>query len=729
MAMIDDFARQRDASRQRLLWVLLSFGLLAIIVLIRLTYLQVLRADSYRDQLDNWLVLQPDYLPALRGDIHDRRGNVALAQDVPSWQVEADYGILDAMPLPSGRSSYVGRYVTRMARYLRRTGQMPTDVPREVTEETIHQQIAESWQKLADLTGKPTWQMYQTADSLVERIRAARERYQDRTGIVDDIKEQREFFHPILKDVPAELANRLRLELASYPWLRVHTSTSRQYADDPAICHLVGRLRDVSQEDIDPESTKDPYAGDELRELLAGGRVGASGIEYAAEGLLRGQRGKIKHNRAGDRLVDIAPVRGQDVHLTIDLDLQRWIYEQLGHAVHACPTASGAAAVVLDVNTREVLAAVSWPGYTLEDFSQHYDKLARDGVHQPLRCRAISNSYAPGSIVKPATLMAALNSGLVSPDERINCTGFLDPNNRRSFRCWTESRGIVGGHGPLSAQEAIMHSCDVFFYIMGRRLGVQREAEWFSLFGLGRASGTDLLEEANGKVPTPVDYKPYELQGAAQNLAIGQGELLLTPLQAANLCASVATGVWQPVTLLAEQADRSRAARQVLPGTADSWRITREGMFAVVNDPAGTAYKYARSEGVQIAGKTGTAETGPRVTSYIYDLKMHDGSTQTLEFPSKVQAADTIAQMGESVVKSDLKGARYWPAPPDPEHKPSHAWFLGFAPAHKPQVAVAVQIEYGGSGSHVAGPVARDIIEHFFGVEGNHRDTESGPSE
>ena len=723
MAMIDDFARQRDASRQRLLWMLLGFGLLAIIVLIRLTYLQVLRADSYRDQLDDWLVLRADFLPPLRGAIQDRHGYI-LAQDVPSWQVEAHYGILDAMPLPNGRGSYVGRYVARMARYLRRTGQMPTDVPRDVTEETIHQQIAESWQKLADLAGQPTWQMYQTADRLVERIRAARERYQDRTGIVDDIEAQREF-HPILKDVSAELANRLRLELAGYPWLRVHTSTSRQYTDEPAICHLVGRLRDVSQEDVDPEITKDPYWGDELRGLVAGGRVGASGIEYTAENLLRGQRGKIVRNRAGDRLVDIAAVRGQDVHLTIDMDRQRWIYDRLGQAVHAYPTASGATAVLLDVSTREVLAAVSWPGYTLVDFSQHYDKLARDGVHQPLRCRAISNSYAPGSIVKPVTIMAALNSGLVSADEQINCTGFLDPNNRNSFRCWA-----AGGHGPLKAQEAIMHSCDVFFYVMGRRLGVQREADWFSLFGLGRSCGTGLLEEANGNVPRPGDYKPYELQGAAQNLAIGQGELLLTPLQAANLCASVAVGVWQPVSIFAEQADRNRAVRQPLPGSAVSWKIAREGMFGVVNDPyAGTAYKYARSEGVQIAGKTGTAETGPRVTSYIYDLNMYDGSTQPLEFPSKGQATETITQMGESVVKWNLKGARYWPAPPDPEHKPTHAWFMGYAPAHKPQVALAVQIEYGGGGSHVAGPVARDIIEHFFGVAGSHNDTEAGPAE
>lgn len=713
MAPIDDFARQRDESRKRLWLLMAGFAVLAVIVGIRLTYLQVLRSDDYRKQLDDWLILQPDYQPALRGNIHDCRGAI-LAEDVPSWQVEAYYGVLDSKPLPkSGRSGYV----YYLARRLRRGGQMPIDVPLESTEEAVHQRIAESWQKIADLTGKPTWQLYKTADSIVDRVRTIREAAIQRHGYEADVEEQRQF-HPILKDLPADQANQLRLDLAAYPWFRIHTSTSRQYADDPAICHVIGRLAEVPQ--------ADPDSNDDLHARRLGDRTGSSGIEYAAEDLLRGSHGKTQRNRGGDYLVNVEPLRGQDVHLTIDLAQQRWIYEQLGRVVHACPTASGASAVLLDVNTREVRAAVSWPGYTQQDYAEHYDKLAHNGVHRPLRFRALADTFAPGSIVKPVIGLAALASGVVTPTETITCTGYLFPG-KNVFRCWTTSHGMPG-HGPLTVQEGIVHSCDIVFYTLGRRLGVDRECQWFDLFGLGRSPGTGLLEEARGIVPTSEylagKYKrslsQVELQSFAQNFGIGQGEVMLTPLQAANLAATVATGAWQPPVLLTEQAEASRAARRSLPGNAEVWRIIRRGMFGVVNDEAGTAHKYAYSQGVQIAGKTGTAETEPRKVSYTYELKMYDGTTQMLEVADPTEASDKIAQMGESVVKSGRKSTKYWPGPPDPEHKPTHAWFMGYAPAHNPQYALAVLIEYGGGGSAVAAPVSRDIFEYLFGVVSRH---------
>ncbi len=739
--MMDDLARQRDESRRRLVPLIAVFSLLGLIVLARLAYLQVVCAGDYRQQLEDWLVLEPDYVQPLRGDIRDRRGNV-LAQDVPCWQVEAYYGVLDSRATRSGRS----RYVRTLARRLQRSGQYPADMPLDNVEEAVHQRIAESWQKLAELTGKPSWQLYKAADTIVDRVQTIRQLVAQRQGFDQDVEEQYAF-HPVLKDLAGELASRLRLELARYPWFRVHTSTSRQYTDDPAVSHLVGHLSQVSADAL----RKDPDAGDELRRLRPGEYVGQDGIEYAAEDLLRGRRGKNVRNRDGESLESVDPVRGQDVHLTLDLALQRWIYEQLGAAVRGCPTASSAAAVVLDVRTREGMAIVSWPGYTPQDYAQRYDQLARDLVHRPLRFHAVADLYPAGSIIKPVTIMAALHDGLASPDEMVNCTGYLYPNVRNAFRCWTASRGIEGGHGPVNAQQAIRHSCNIYCYTMGRRLGVQRECDWFGAFGLGRSGGTGLIEEAAGKLPTP-EYlaaihghgRPLtqaELVAAAQNYAIGQADVLLTPLQAANLGATIATGVWQPVVLLDEQADSGRAdsggdgrthggvdgrpggraARRPLPVSSNTWHIVREGMYEVVNDPAGTAYRYARSEGVQIAGKTGTAETGgPLTVGHVYELEMHDGSTRTLDVATKAEAADRIAQMAESVVRWEHKGATYWPGPPDPEHKPTHAWFMGYAPAHDPRVALAVLIEYGGGGGQTAGPVARAIFEHVFGVESKH---------
>jgi penicillin-binding protein 2 len=606
---------------------------------------------------------------------------------------------------------------------MRRSGRMPIDVPIETTVEVLHQRIAESWQKVSDLTGEPTWPMYQAADRIVERLRAMQERYSERTGYNDDIAEQ-EQFHPVLRDVPAETANRLRLELADYPWFRVHTSTSRLYVDEPAVCHLVGRLADVTQEAVE----RDPNRGDKLRELIAGERVGETGVERAAEHLLRGQRGLVVRNRAGDYPVNVEPVRGRDVHLTIDLDLQRWIFDRLERAVKECPTASSGSAVVLDVHSREVRAVVSWPGYTQREYAEERDRLLRDRKRQPLRFHAMADCFAAGSIVKPITVIAAMSAGVTTPHERIDCTGYLFPEVRNAFRCWTVSRGM-DPHGSLNAREAIQHSCNIYCYTMGRRLGVQRECEWFDMFGLGRSPGTGLVEEAVGVLPTPGylakryghTFGPAELATAATNFAIGQGDVMLTPMQAANLGATIATGVWQPVVLFAEQAEASRAARKVLPVAREHWRAAREGMFDVVNAPTGTARKFAYSEGLEIAGKTGTAQTGPRIISYIYQLTMHDGSIRTVEFDDSTAAADKIALMGEAVVKWERKGERYWPGPPDPKHQPNHAWFMAFAPAHKPEVAVAVLIEYGMAGGGTAGPVAQDILEHIFGVKSSHR--------
>lgn len=711
MALIDDYARQRDESRRRLLWLMGGFGVVALIILIRLTCLQILQADEYRERLDRWLdYSQTDYIPALRGDILDRRGNV-LAQDVPSWQVEAHYGILDPNPLPSGHSSYVARYVRAQAR---RMG---------VTEETLHRQIAESWQKVSDLTGEPVWRMSEAADRIVQRVRAMQKYLAEETGNNEDIFEQRQF-HPVLRDIPAEKANQLRLALAEYPWFHVHTSTSRRYLDEPAICHLVGRLADVTREAIE----RDPNRGDELRELRAGERVGEAGVERAAEHILRGQRGMIIHKR-GEEPVTIDPVRGGDVHLTIDLDLQRWIYDRLGRAVKECPTASSGSAVVLDVHTREVRAVVSWPGYTQKEYAEHRDRLYQDRVRQPWRFHAVADCFPPGSIVKPITVIAAMSEGLTTPHERVNCTGYLFPEVRNAFRCWTVSRGMPG-HGHITGQEALQHSCNIYCYTMGRRLGVQRECKWLEMFGIGRAPGTGLIEEAVGVLPTPEylakryghEMSKTELATAAANFSIGQGDVMLTPMQAANLSATIATGVWQPVVLLTEQAEASRAARRVLPVAREHWQAAREGMFDVVNAPGATAFNYARSKGLEIAGKTGTAQAGPRAISYTYQLTMHDGSTRMVQFDDPITAADKIALMGEAVVKWERKSVQYWPAPPSRDNQPNHAWFMAFAPAHNPQVAVAVLIEYGMSGGRTAGPIARDILEHIFGVESSHEE-------
>ncbi len=579
--MYDDFARHRQASRRRTQVLMLGFALMAIFALVRLGYLQMLHAADYRDQIEDWLKLPAEYPPSLRGSILDRNGTV-LAQDAPSWQIEVYYKAIDGGAGIDGGTPYVTHLAVRRIRGTTHS-KGSRQAALQAAEESVHQEITSSFQKLAEITGTPVWQVLDNAEQIVERVRTIHQHVARRMGFEAGSREQREFevgeqqeFHPLLTDVPVELAHRVIAELPEtrYPWLRVRASASRWYLDEPSLVPLLGRLRQVSPQDLE----NDPNSDDELLKLKPGQKIGASGIEYLAEDHLRGRRGMIVRNRAKpDVLID--PVWGKDVRLTIDADLQEWIYGRLMRAVHDCPTASAAAAVVLDVDTREALAVVSYPGYTLEQRSQHYDKLLADRIGMPLLQRAIRGLYQPGSIVKPITVLAGLNSGVVGPGETINCTGYLLPGVNR-WRCWTASRPGMGGHGPLDAVGALEHSCNVYCETVGQRLGVPRLTDWMLKCGLGTHTGTGLQEEPNGLVPT-VEWLGRNGRrptvGDARNYSIGEADVLVTPLQAANLCATIATGRWQPVTLLrrqgaaADEARRLPSARHICAWCEKGW--------------------------------------------------------------------------------------------------------------------------------------------------------------
>jgi len=696
--MVEDIERHRRIFRRRVLILLCGFAALGALVVLRLVQLQVVQADQYRQEVEAWLTRPPEYLPALRGRILDRNGKV-LAEDVPSWQVEAHYGAM------AGDR----RYIRRLARIRLKQGLYPPGTDLKTAEELLRQDIAESWQRLAELAGKPTWQILQTISAVLERIEVIRKRVSAYAGIEMEVAEQRQF-HPVLSDLDYETACAVRLKLADCPWLRVSAGTTRHYLDDPAFVHLLGKLGEVSAELL----KADPHAGDELLALRPGEKVGVSGVEWLAQQMLRGRRGKIVRDRDGNEIERIDPVNGLDVRLTIDADLQRWVYQRLGQEVRTNPTASGAAAVVLDVRTRQVLALVSWPGYTREEFRKNYNELANDPVRMPLLFRAVAGRYPPGSIVKPVTLIAGLATGVVRPDEIIVCNGRLFAGVNR-WRCWTVWRGLPP-HGPQNAVEGLMHSCNIYFFTVGQRLGVARLTQWFDMFGLGRPAGTGLKEEAAGVLPSPAWLREargrWPTTADARNYAIGQGEILITPIQAANIAATLATGTYQPVTLLRNESSDDRPKWQ-LPGTPDQWQTVREGLYRVVNDPSGTAYRYARSRRVAICGKTGTAQASPRVTSWLYEVELPDGKRLSLEFPTSAAARRALASMPAAKVIS-RKPYRFWPFRPDGQRSPTHAWFIAYAPAESPEIAVAVLIEYGGSGGRVAGPVAKDIVEHIL---------------
>jgi penicillin-binding protein 2 len=370
-------------------------------------------------------------------------------------------------------------------------------------------------------------------------------------------------------------------------------------------------------------------------------------------------------------LFDKLPVRGGDVYLTLDLSLQRVAKEALKDKTGAV--------VAMDPETGAVLAMYSSPSYDLTQLStrersSYWARLATD-PSRPLYNRAVQGMYPPASAYKIITATAALEEGLVDRKERIRCHGGLRFGNR-VYGCWR-----TGGHGAMDIISGLTWSCDVFFYTMGIRLGVDKIAKYAKLFGLGEKTGIELPGEKRGLVPT----KAWKLKarkaewnpGETLSVAIGQGYNLTTPLQMALVTAEVANRgykirphlvekiVGPDEKLLYEWTLKKEKIEEISTETMDT---VREGMLSVVNSGTGRRLKALK---LDVAGKSGTAQV---------------------------------------VSKKANKGIR--------AHK-AHAWFVGFAPFDNPKIAVAVLVEHGGGGSSTAGPIVGKIIKEYLNPGGD----------
>lgn len=705
-----------------LLFVLAGAGLVA-----RLYELQVARAAEF-EALATRLVTRPQrLLPAPRGAILDRAGRI-LAADEPAFDVNVHYGVLAARP----------DYLTACARELRRRGAFPPGKPLGEVVDEVRLQIAETWQKLSQLTGKPLSELVERADAIrahVERVRAA---VRQRSPTVERL-ELEDLMYPVVDALDNETAVRVRLELEKHIWLRVAPASRRVVRDADTLAHLLGRTGPASRELIDA----DPLAEDELRRLQPADRTGTSGVERAADALLRGAHGRIVEDAERRVLEELAPVPGQNVRLTIDVELQRQVQEVLGQAVEQSMHPTGGSAVVLDPQTREVLALVSYPGYRYESFSADYDRLVADTRRNPLLFRAVAAQYAPGSICKAITLIGGLSDGKVSESSRIHCTGRFLASNPNAFRCWiwnqhpgaTHDAGNPAGQ---NAEDAVRNSCNIYFFTLGDRLGAERLCHWFSLAGLGHAQGTGLFEEVTGIVPDEAwlarrhgrAHQPAD----AWNFAIGQGEVTCTPLQAANVAATVATGRWAPVTLLQDESGQPAVRNRPPPVEFDerSLRPLRAGMWRVVNERGGTAYvaRLERSD-YELCGKTGSAQAVPNVLSRRYIFEWPDGRRDEVIAASESEARSAFED--EQPALAGFRAVERFPAIGPDDKLPSHAWFIGYTQSGQtrrgaaPQgrsYAIAVMIEFGGSGGKVAGPVARRIAELLL----DHEDARSAAS-
>jgi len=463
------------------------------------------------------------------------------------------------------------------------------------------------------------------------------------------------------------------------PGLIVDVRPRRAYHFDDLASHLIGYLGEVDENDL-RQSKDSPYR--------LGAFIGKYGVECQWETDLRGVDGgrQIEVDALGREikpLRSVDPFPGNNLILTIDLDLQQVAEEAFQD--------KRGALIAMDPKTGKVLAMVSKPSFDPALFARNI--LAEEwrslieNPHHPLQNKGIQGQYPPGSVFKIVTAIAGLESGMITPDTRLTCTGTY-PYGNRDFRCWKE-----GGHGTLSLHRAIVESCDIFFYQVGLKVGVDRIAHYASELGLGRPTGIYLPHEKPGIVPSSSWKKKRSgvpwYSGETLSLAVGQGYLNTTPLQLVNLISAVSNNGILYLPQVVERVENIygtvlKAYRPVEIGRANisenTLHIIQDALSGVVNEPHGTGWVCAL-KGVKVAGKTGTAQ---------------------------------VITMAQNFRKGDMDRM--------PLKYRDHAWFVAYAPCENPQIAIAVLVEHGGFGAAAAAPIAKKVIEKYFSLE-----TESPP--
>jgi penicillin-binding protein 2 len=479
-------------------------------------------------------------------------------------------------------------------------------------------------------------------------------------------------YKPVIveRDISRDTLAVLEAHKFDLPGVVVNVVPRRHYIHETSAAHLLGYLGEISVAELQKGLFPEARAGD---------FIGKSGVEKTFEKYLKGERGgrQVEVNANGQvvRVLQTVPATpGKNIFLTIDQELQRKA-ETLLEGI-------AGAAVAMDPSTGEVLAIASSPTFDQNDFvsglsNQVWDEI-RANPFRPLENKAIQGTYPPASTYKIITAIAGLEEGVIDENTTFFCPGHYRLGNR-TFRCWKR-----GGHGKLNVVEAIEKSCDVFFYQVGQKLGVDRLAWYAKACGLGTPAGIDIAHEAAGLVPT-ADWKKQRTgvswqAGETLSVAIGQGYNLTTPLQMLALTAAVGNGGSRLRPLILQSLRNpdgeilySCRPEEIghLPVSPKTLDIVRRGLWKVVNQKTGTAW-VARIAGIDVCGKTGTAQ--------VFSRKKNEA---------------LFAQERPAFLNS-------------------HAWFVAYAPAENPRIAVAVIVEHGEHGSNAASPIARELIKTYL---------------
>ena len=480
----------------------------------------------------------------------------------------------------------------------------------------------------------------------VEDLQAAIERQPGKT-----------LFQPVLIAEDLSLSQVARLSVLSleHPEFEIEVGHLRLYRYGPMTAHLLGYLGEVTEKELARPNTP----------LRSGDLIGRKGIEQSFDEHLRGIDGERivivdSRGRPKEETHRQQSESGERLELAVDLDLQQ-------EAARFFEGKEGAA-VALDPGTGEVRMLFSAPAYNPNLFSRRLDQAAWqelvDSPTHPLQDRALQSTYSPGSVFKIIMAIAGLTDGVIDTRSRVYCPGSAKIYNRR-FRCWKR-----GGHGWVELRRAIKESCDVYFYQLGKELGISRIAHYARLFGFGQPTGIEISGEKRGLVPDPewsqeIRGTPW-YPGETISVSIGQGPILVTPMQLATMMATVANGGFRVVPRVTQVSSSPKLEPVgVEPAALEA---VRDALWAVVNE-RGTGAR-AHVPGIDVAGKTGTVQ---------------------------------VVRQETWIKSEDL-----------PYEKRDHAWFVSFATAGERQLVVIVFVEHGGMGSRAAAPLAKKLYEIYF---------------
>ena len=521
------------------------------------------------------------------------------------------------------------------------------------------------------LTPEDARNLDSSLDKLAQRISLDREKLKKK------ISQTKSFKEVLIKgDIPREEVAFVEENNMSLPGIRIRAEPLRNYVFNNLASHTLGYLGEISKASL--ERLKDPA-------YRQGDFVGKNGLENIYESLLRGKKGykEVEVDVSGRELKTLRklpPESGNNLILTLDVKIQEELEKLMTETAEQNMNGS---VVVMKVQTGEIIAITSKPSFDPNKFAagispKNWRDLVTDEWH-PLQNRSIHGQYPPGSTYKIVTAIAGLGEGVIKPDTSIFCPGHFKLGRGR-YRCWKKS-----GHGFMNLHDALVQSCDVYFYTIGHRLGIDTIAKYAKRFGLGRSTRLGLSQEKKGLVPTTqwklLNKKEPWLLGETISASIGQGFNLVTPIQQVIMMAAVANRgiLLKPYLVKRIEGPEGQLRQEFFPEIIgqigvdpDHLEQVRMALRDVVNGTRGTG-KKSRLKNIIVSGKTGTAQV----------VRM---------------------KSNEELEKGEVIPVKYR----------DHAWFVAFAPYEKPVLAVAIIVEHGGHGGATAGPIAGKIFKKYF---------------